>query len=277
MRQSDSATPAKPGERLKKTSGWIAGSLAVAGFSLTMFATVSGYELPGKPGWSDAALLLTATLATLIALTRHLPLQNVLLTAVVIASIGSAAHALCVMTAMPFGPMNFLRAGPKVFGVLPWAVPLLWIVAILNSRGVARLILRPWRKLRAYGFWLIGLTAALTMLFDFALEPFAAKVKFFWVWQETKFPVSWYGAPLVNFLGWLATSLLILAFAAPALINKHVQPRQLPPDYQPLIVWGLALSLFATAAAVEKFWPACIASALIAAVVAIFAIRGARW
>jgi putative membrane protein len=131
--------------------------------------------------------------------------------------------------------------------------------------------------LRAYGFWLIGLTAVLATLFDFALEPFASTIKFFWVWQETKFPFSWYGAPLVNFLGWLVTSLLILAFAAPALINKQVRPRQSPPDFQPLVIWVLALALFAIGAAVEKFWPACAAAGLIAVTVAIFAIRGARW
>ena len=277
MRQSDSATPAKPAEQLQKISGWLAGLLAFASFLLGMFAIVSGYELPGKPGWPNAALLLTATLTTLIALTRHLPLQNVLLATGIIAFIGSATHAVCVMTAIPFGPIGFVGAGPKAFGVLPWSVPFLWVVIILNSRGVARLILRPWRKIRAYGFWLIGLTAIFATLFDFALEPFASKIKFFWVWQETKFPASWYGAPLVNFLGWLVTSLLILAFTAPALINKQVRPRQSPPDYHPLVVWVLALALFATGAATEKFWPACAACGFIAVVVAIFAIRGARW
>ena len=111
--------------------------------------------------------------------------------------------------------------GPKLFKTLPWALPLIWIVAILNSRGVARLILRPWRKIRNYGFWLIGLTAVLTVLFDLALDPFAARVKHYWLWVPTKFPLTWQGAPLVNFLSWAVVSLLILAFVTPVLINKH--------------------------------------------------------
>ena len=74
-------------------------------------------------------------------------------------------------------------------------MPLIWVVVILNSRGVARLILRPWRKIRNYGFWLIGLTAALTMLFDLAFDPFASRVKHYWLWVPTKLPLTWQGAP----------------------------------------------------------------------------------
>ena len=127
-------------------------------------------------------------------------------------------------------------------------MPFVWVVAVLNSRGVARLILRPWRKLRAYGFWLIGITVALTVLFDAGLEPFAAGVKRYWLWQPTRIPVTWGSAPVTNFLGWLLTALLILAFATPALIDKRARPGSRPPDYHPLGVWMLAMILFAAGA-----------------------------
>jgi hypothetical protein len=52
-------------------------------------------------------------------------------------------------------------------------MPFIWAVAVLNSRGVARLILRPWRKTTKYGLWVIGLACVLTVIFDFNLEPFA--------------------------------------------------------------------------------------------------------
>ena len=111
-----------------------------------------------------------ATASTITALARQLPLQNVLLAAFVIALVGGAVHALGVTMEIPFGPFQFgPDAGPQLFKTLPWAMPFIWVIAVLNSRGVARLILRPWRKIRNYGFWLIGLTAALTMLFDLAL------------------------------------------------------------------------------------------------------------
>ena len=126
---------------------------------------------------------------------------------------------------------------------------------ILASRGVARLMLRPWRKTQNYGFRVIGLTTALVVLFDVGLEPFATRVKRYWFWNPTKLRLDWYAAPGVNFFGWAVTTLLILAFATPALINKKPGPPP-PPDYIPLVVWLLFNLLFATGAAVHHLWPA---------------------
>jgi uncharacterized membrane protein len=155
-------------------------------------------------------------------------------------------------------------------------MPLIWVVAILNSRGVARLILRPWRKTRTYGFRLIGITIALTTAFEFAFEPFATAIKHFWFWERTRLPVSWHGAPLVNFLSWAALTLLILVFITPLLINKQLSKRS-SPDFHPLMIWLGAILLFAIGAGTEKFWDALAAEAVIGIVAAVFAIRGARW
>src|ERR1017187_4180327 len=218
-----------------------------------------------------------ATARSVVALWRRLPAQNVLWAALIIAVIGGAAHALGEITDMPFGPFVFgPEAGPKLFKTQPWAVPLLWVFAILNSRGVARLIMRPWRKTKSYGFWVIGFTAALVMLFDFALDPFASRVNHYWFWTPTKFPVTWQGAPLVNFLGWAVLSLLMLAFVTPLLINKRPKGKS-SPDYHPLGLWLAALVLFAGAAALKGLWPAVAVDAGIGVVTAVFAVRGGGW
>jgi uncharacterized membrane protein len=166
-------------------------------------------------------------------------------------------------------------AGPQLFKTLPWAMPLIWVVAVLNSRGVVRLILRPWRKLRSYGFWLIGLTAALTMLFDLAFDPFASRVKHYWLWLPTKFPVAWQGAPLVNFLSWAAVTLLMLALVTPALINKN--PARRVPDFHPLAVWLGAILLFGIVSAEHGMWLPVALDGAMAILAATFAIRGGRW
>jgi uncharacterized membrane protein len=130
----------------------------------------------GDARWPEGLLLVLAAATTLASLTRQLPGQNVILVSVLIAVMAGAAQTLGTLVAIPFGPYHYTeRIGPQLFSPLPWAVPVLWLVALLTSRGVARLILRPWRKVRAYGFWLLGVTVLLVVLFDVAMEPFATR------------------------------------------------------------------------------------------------------
>lgn len=257
--------------------GHLSAVLLLAAGALVLTDIWRPLSLPGKPGAADAVLLLLAAASTMAALTRHLPLQNVVFAALFIGCAGGAAEWLDLKTGIPFGvPVPGEKCGPKLFQALPWPLPFIWIVAILNSRGVARLILRPWRKTSAYGFWLIGVTTALTVLFDLALEPFATRLKHFWFWEPTKFPLTWQGAPLVNFFGWAVVTLLILAFATPMLINKQPH-KQLPPDFHPLGVWLGAVLLFGAACASVGLWPAVALDGIIGIAVTAFAIRGARW
>ena len=277
--------PPMPPENRSATAGaeknkawvhWLLVVLLAAAFVLVLAANGMTFNLPGKPGWPEALLILLATVSTITALARQLPLQNVLLAAFVIALMGGAAHALGVTMGIPFGPFLFgADAGPQLFKTLPWAMPFIWVVAVLNSRGVARLILRPWRKIRSYGFWLIGLTAALMMLFNLAFDPFASRVKHYWLWLPTKFPVAWEGAPLVNFFSWAAVALLMLALVTPALINKN--PARRVPDFHPLGVWLGAILLFGTASATHGMWLPVALDGAMAVLAATFAIRGGQW
>lgn len=233
--------------------------------------------LLGNARWPDGFLLVLTTATVVASLTCQLPGQNAILASVIIAFIASAVQCLGALTAIPFGPYVYTdRFGQQLFYPLPWAVPLVWIAVILASRSVARLILRPWRKTRTYGFRLIGLTTALVVLLDFGLEPFATRVKHYWFWNPTKLKFDWYDAPVVNFLGWAVTTLLILAFATPSLINKKPVPEP-PPDYAPLAVWLLLSLLFATGAAVHHLWPALGLISFCSVVVTVFGLRGARW
>jgi uncharacterized membrane protein len=249
---------------------------------LLQFALVwAGLWLPWpllrNAGW-PGGLLVVLTAATLLAsLTGQLPGQNVMLAAIIIALIGGAVHSLGALTAIPFGPYTYTdNIGQQLFHPLPWAVPLVWIAVILASRGVARLMLRPWRKTQNYGFRLIGFTTLLVVLLDVGLEPFATRVMRYWFWKPTKLKLDWYTTPGINFFGWAVTTLLILAFATPSLINKKPGP-QPPPEYTSLAVWLLFNLLFATGAAVHQLWPAVGLTCAISTGVAVFAIRGARW
>ena len=256
---------------------WLLTVVFAAALVLVMVMLFQPLKLPGNPGWPELVLLASGVACTITALAQRLPLQNVLLATFSIAVLGGAVHALGVITGIPFGPFEFGESiGPLVFKTLPWAVPLIWILVVLNARGVARLILRPWRKINAYGFWLIGVTALLTLLFDFALEPFASRVKHYWLWTPTKFPVDWQGAPLSNFLAWAAVSVLISVVIAPALINKQPGKRN-TPDFHPFAVWLGAILLLGAGCAQNGLLSAVVADGILAAVVTVFAIRGGTW
>lgn len=256
---------------------WLLTLLFAAAFLLVAVMLFKPLKLPGHAGWPEAVLLLTGVACTVTAQVRRLPLQNVLLATFIIIVIGGAVHTLGAMTGIPFGPFTFSEnIGSKIFQTLPWAVPLIWVMAVLNSRGVARLILRPWRKVSGYGLWLMGVTAALALLFDFALEPFASRVKHYWLWTPTKFPVTWENVPVSNFLGWAAVSVLIALVIAPALINKQPGKRN-TPDFHPFAIWLGAILLFSAGCAQNGLLPAAVADGILAAIVTVFAIRGGTW
>jgi len=83
--------------------------------------------------------------------------------------------------------------------------------------------------------------------------------------------------PLVNFLGWLLTALLILAFTTPALTQKPVRAKQSPMDFHPLFVWLLALTLFGIGDFQHQLRLPAMLCALTGITTAIVAGRGARW
>ena len=245
--------------------------------TLTLAAAVATFFSPFSTTSNlDALLLLLATAGSISTLARQLPLQSVLFAAFIIALIGGAAHGLSARTGLPFGPLSFGEtSGPQLFNTVPLTVPLLWIVAIFNSRGVARLMLRPWRRVKTYGFLLMGLATALALAFDLALEPFA-RVKHLWLWQPTKIPVTWHGASPLSFLGWAFVSVLILAIIMPYLIRK--QPgNPSAPDFAPLTLWLGAIVLFAVNSAQAGQWAVVILDTVTAGVVLLFSWRGARW
>ena len=235
--------------------------------------------VPNSSPFLYPALVTLAAAASIAALNRQLPLQNVLLAAAVTALIGGVAHGLSAFPnfSIPFGPLFFTDAGDqKIFNSIPWTIPLLWIVAVFNARGVARLMLRPWRKTKNYGWWVISFTALLALAFDLALEPFAVRVKHLWVWRPTRIPFTWQGASPMDFLGWFFVTLLILAFITPSLIKK--QPGSSgKPDFHPLILWLGALLLFAAGPATAGLWLPVAVDAAIAAVTQVLAVRGAKW
>ena len=209
------------------------------------WAHVLGWHSTAR--WPEGVFLVCAAGATLASLGRDLPAQNVILAFVVIVMLASGIWTVGAAAGVPFGPISFTdRIGQELFHPLPWPIPLLWLVLILNARGTARLILRPWRHSPIYGYWILGIATALIMAFDVGFEPIATHIFHYWNWRESKTSVTWFGTPWTNFAGWIVTTLLLLAFALPALINK--KPGTHPIAWHPLIAWSLFHVLVAISA-----------------------------
>jgi uncharacterized membrane protein len=211
-------------------------------------------------------LLAVAVATTLLALGRFLPAQNVLAAAAIIAALSGLIQIAGATLGTPFGRFIYTQnAGPKLFGVLPWMIPLIWIVVILNARGVARLILRPRRASPNIGLWTIALSCLLAVLFDAGLEPYAAGVNHYWIWQTPQIVPAWNGVPWTDYFGWAIASLLILTVSSPWLINKKPVSDP-PPDYFPLLIWLLLTLFLAVCDATHRFSATAVLSLAMAVV-----------
>ena len=148
--------------------------------------------------WYYELSLLLAAAATLGGLARRLPLQNVLLASCIIGLIAAALERLRT---------RFL--GGATDGLFLWTLPMLWLVLIINSRRLARFILRRWRQSRLYGFAVIGVASILAVLFDLALE-----------WQFAIRVIDWRNAVFSALI-----ALLSLFLATPALLDKSAMTK----------------------------------------------------
>ena len=242
------------------------------------FVALTWHSLPhGASHWLEGLFPVLAAAATLAGLARRLPTQNVIGAAALVAVMSGILEMISAKSGVLFGRIIYDdNLGPKMFGLLPWWIPLMWIVLVLNARDVARKILRPWRQKENYGLWVIGLACLLAVGFDLGFEPFAMVVRRYWTWAPVGDGSAWYGVPWVNLLGRAVGTLIILVATTPWLINKS--PAASPPDNHPLVMWLFLNLFFAAQNAFHQLWLAAgfglVISILIA--ISVFQNRTAR-
>jgi putative membrane protein len=188
--------------------------------------------------------LTIAALATLLTLTPRLPLQNVL--AIGVALYLTSAMALSLGTRWGFllGKFQFTDAlEPRLLGLVPWPVPFLWVALVLASRQAAKVMLRPWRREKAYGWVLFGVSTLLMLLQAAVLDPFGHRVTRWWVWTDTPPALNWAGAPLTLFSDCAALTVVLLLVATAWLIPKR--PTGSIPSLEPVVIWLAFLLCFA--------------------------------
>jgi len=166
------------------------------------------FAVESVSSYTNLFVLFLATIATLLALNQRLPFQNMIAISVVIALFSGvmmlAASVLKVLVVPPI-------ANEKFHHLPVWAAPLLWTIALVNARSIAKLFLHALRKKSNYGIALIALSSLLVATLNLHTEP----------------------APKTFFVQ------LALAFAAfvattPWFIDKKRIEQK--PDFQPLLI-----------------------------------------
>ncbi len=153
--------------------------------------------------------------------------------------IGSGAiEAIGAMTGWPFGPYHYTdNMGLRLFGVLPFTIPLAWFVIVATAQA-AIVSLRPaWNR-----FQQALIVATVATLTDLNLEFIAWQVREYWIWYPDQAAglsatvPAW--PPLQNYLSWFAVSFLLSV----ALVRNN--NRRQPFPWRPTMVLVLMNALF---------------------------------
>lgn len=122
--------------------------------------------------------------------------------------LGYLAELLGTQTGFPFGDYEYGPAlGPQL-----WEVPVIigvnWFLMVSSSGFLAKKLVKPsWMQ--------VLLAAALMTLTDLAIEPVAPLLDY-WYWAEGQ-------APLLNYAGWLAVSVVMQMIFQKTIAHQHNQ------------------------------------------------------
>ncbi len=115
------------------------------------------------------------------------------------------------ITGFPFGSYTYTDVlQPKLFGVVPLAIPFAWLLVVPAAVGVTERVIER-RGISEPTAMRMTLTKVLTaasfaVLLDVTIEPFAVHINNYWVWS---YAGGYYGIPASNFVAWWVTSLLL--------------------------------------------------------------------
>ncbi len=140
---------------------------------------------------------------------------------------------LGVTTSFPFGSYSYSDVlGLKLFGVVPLAVPFAWVLVIPAAIGVTEWLFHREGNTASNSAHVVMKVlgvASLALLMDVAIEPVAADIHGYWVWQPVE--SAFYGVPAENFVAWWVLGAIFAAIFY-ALVPRTVTPDFLPTRWQ---------------------------------------------
>lgn len=215
---------------------WMAIGLTCAALRLTEDSLALG-NLPGFLrgfvafclGAGDPVLIVLAALNTHWLLCRVWGVRAARRWAWGVILCGAVVETAGTFTGQPFGPYQYTaNFGPQIWRLPPLTIPLAWHVLLGNA-----LIL--WRSVLPGFIPAIEAAAAAALVtgIDWVMEPFATKVKYYWIWSTPGGAV-----PAQNYAAWFGVSfVLILLFAKTPAHQNGFEPR-------PAVILGSMIALF---------------------------------
>lgn len=190
-------------------------------------------------------LIVIAAVVSLAICLRRLPAQNVFALTLIILLVSAGLEYMSVRTGFPFGQKLYHHAfAGNVFRHLPWPVPLIWLIILLNGRAVADLVLRSYRETKNYGYWLFALSSVLSAFLLFNFDWHMMVIRHDWVPYMERASMARH-----NNLRFLTIPVLLLLVTIWLINKKPERPRL---DLYPALLWMLLHLYFAVAALIHR-------------------------
>lgn len=170
--------------------------------------------------WGDFIFMLLAFVNIFLATVRSIGWKDTFFCAFQILSISFLIEAYGTLTGFPFGPYIYTQNfGPLIANLVPVAIPLAWFT-IING---CILIFKKFQS--SVPIWLLALATGISAFcIDWLMEPFAWRVRGYWIWQCNSIPLQ-------NYAAWFVIAALLASLnplARTSLLN--------PPDKRALFI-----------------------------------------
>jgi len=192
-----------------------------------------------------------------------------LLAALAIAFLSFSVEYVGVTTGVPFGRYAYTDELGIKLGAVPLPIPFAWLLAVPGAIAAGHL-------LGAHGWWRVPAAALLVVVFDLAIEPFAAFVSNYWQWLDGG---PYYNIPFANFVAWGATGFVLAAITLA--LCAHWRPTPAAVEL-PAVLFVLNLIQFLLVDLVYGYWGAAVLGVPVAIVccwrmLTVLAGRGRQW
>ncbi|MDR0533696.1 MAG: carotenoid biosynthesis protein [Verrucomicrobiales bacterium] len=178
---------------------------------------------PALPSWLDFIFFALAAANILLLAAEHVGRRKAWLSFFIVTVLsGAACYFGRDFVNLSYTPLM----GPMIVGSVPLALPLLWWTVVGGFYLVYRYVLP------VFDARVLALMISVSVLvFDWILEPFAWRIKFYWLWNHGTVPWQ-------NYFVWLLLS-FVLARLVPLKGDSS------PAGYQkPIIVISVMLAVF---------------------------------